>query len=294
MARPGLSQHTKFLRLVRLLKCPRSHARGYLELLWESAYACASPRIGDDTDVELAADWPGSPGVLAAALAAAGGENRAGFIEQVDGEWHVHDLLENAPEYVTIRCNREDERRKLKVCEHCGGEFRSPEARAKFCTSACRVAAFKSRKRAQDSEPDEGNALVTEGNGGKRRVTEGSVSVTEGNGPPPPFLNGGGGGKSEQDDVAWLLIAAELSGVGMADCHVRPIDGRVTPDEVHKIIAYWSERRDRMDAKDLLGVLHNRIRNYVHGSNPKRGWPCAKKKPLGDHRLPGDNGAKPL
>src|SRR4051812_26885101 len=62
MARPTLRQHPKFRRLCHLLAVPVPHALGYLECMWSVGYQCGDPVLGDATDVELAAEWPGEPG----------------------------------------------------------------------------------------------------------------------------------------------------------------------------------------------------------------------------------------
>lgn len=114
MGRPGLDKNVKFRRLVRMLDEPRPHIRGYLELLWEVAYECGDPVIGDPEAVEAAAEYPGEAGKLFAALRDCGGEGRAGFVEAVPGEsgiYQVHDLIDHAPEYVKKRRAREEERK---------------------------------------------------------------------------------------------------------------------------------------------------------------------------------------
>jgi hypothetical protein len=108
--RPTLLEHRKFKRLVSILKCPRSHAVGYLEMIWQAAYESGDEFIGDAVDVELAAEWEGESGELVKALLECGGL-RAGFIEPVDGGYGVHDLYDHAPDYVQKRRKREDERR---------------------------------------------------------------------------------------------------------------------------------------------------------------------------------------
>lgn len=146
MARPGLDRHVKFRRLVRMLEEPRPHVRGYLELLWEVAYENGDPVIGDAEAVEAAAEYPGEPGKLFRALLACGGDGRVGFIEEADdepGQFQVHDLHDHAPGYVANRAARETERRKPKVCEHCGTDYRSPDYRSKYCSELCRKAHWR-------------------------------------------------------------------------------------------------------------------------------------------------------
>lgn len=110
MARPGFSSHPKFRRLVHLLRCPVPHARGYLECLWEVAYEDGNPIIGDSTDVELAAQWPGEPGQLTQTLL----DCRL-IDSQSGGKYAIHDLLEHAPDYVRKRAARAQERAQRKA-----------------------------------------------------------------------------------------------------------------------------------------------------------------------------------
>jgi hypothetical protein len=69
------------------------------------AYECGDPLIGDKTDVELAAEWPGEPGKLCQALL------DCRFLDENDGGFSVHDLYDHAPEYVQRRMEREEKRR---------------------------------------------------------------------------------------------------------------------------------------------------------------------------------------
>lgn len=114
MARPGLTQHRKFLRLARLLgNAPL--ALGCLELMWEKCYLNGEAYLGDALDVEAAAQWPGVAGTLSQALRDAGGEGNPGFIEEVPGRpghFQCHDLFDHAPRYVASRLKRELERQE--------------------------------------------------------------------------------------------------------------------------------------------------------------------------------------
>src|SRR5574340_253664 len=106
MARMGLTLDRKFRRLARLLDDTYAGfgeviARGTLELLWDAAYEACDDYVGDETDVEAAAHWRGKAGVLCAALLNAGGDDKAGFIEEggsphwpegKPGTYRVHDL----------------------------------------------------------------------------------------------------------------------------------------------------------------------------------------------------------
>jgi hypothetical protein len=121
MARIGLTLDRKFRRLSRALDDVQVGfgevlARGALELLWDAAYEAADDFIGDVVDVEAAARWRGNEGVLLAALRDAGGEGRAGFIDEGGTEWwpdgkpgtyRVHDLWDHAPDFVKGRAERE-------------------------------------------------------------------------------------------------------------------------------------------------------------------------------------------
>jgi hypothetical protein len=95
---------------MRLLVETRAHIRGHLELLWEVAYECGDPVIGDSTDIELAADWQGEPGKFCEAILTCGGRGHAGFIEELPdepGHYQIHDLYDHAPDYVRKRMDRE-------------------------------------------------------------------------------------------------------------------------------------------------------------------------------------------
>jgi hypothetical protein len=112
MARPGLTTHRKFRRLVRALGSP-ALARGYLELLWDSCYEAGVDYVGTAADIEQAVGWAGEPGLLARALVDAGAPEGDGFIEPapgVDGGYRVHDLWHHAPDYVAKRRKRELDR----------------------------------------------------------------------------------------------------------------------------------------------------------------------------------------
>jgi len=114
MARPGFTGHRKYARLTRLLGSAPL-ALGCLELMWEKCCINGDDYLGDVVDVEAAAQWPGEPGALCRALLDAGGEDRAGFIEEVEGHpehYRCHDFYDHAPRYVARRMEREAERRE--------------------------------------------------------------------------------------------------------------------------------------------------------------------------------------
>ena len=56
MARPNLAMNVKFKRALQMLRVPRPHLRGYLEEMWDTAYADGNPLLGDAAAVE--ATWP--------------------------------------------------------------------------------------------------------------------------------------------------------------------------------------------------------------------------------------------
>ena len=91
MARPGFRNHPKFRRLVHTLSEPVPHVVGYLELIWQVGYECGDSRIGDATDVELAAEYPGEPGKLCKALV------DCRLIDEIEGVHYIHDLFDHAP-----------------------------------------------------------------------------------------------------------------------------------------------------------------------------------------------------
>ena len=141
MGRPELRIHPKFARLVLALGEPEPHVRGYLEYLWEVAYACGNPVIGDEVSVVLACKYPmqnmqsmqnNADAVLHVvnALMGCGGEGKSGFIEKcTDGKYQVHDLYDHAPEYVQRRMERESERQVKGLTI---SEVRSKAARARW------------------------------------------------------------------------------------------------------------------------------------------------------------------
>ncbi len=162
MARPGLTAHPKFRRLAHALQLPTPYALGLLECLWSVAYESGRAEIGDETDIELAAQWPGEPGVLCRALLIAGGEGRAGFIESTADDpcrFEVHDLMHHAPDYVRKRREREDARHVARRCATCATEYRSTRSDSQYCSAACRMRAHRNRNEGQPS--GSGDASVT-------------------------------------------------------------------------------------------------------------------------------------
>lgn len=189
MGRPGLSLDRKFKRLARSLDDVQAGfgemlARGALELLWDSAYEACDDYLGDVDDVEAQAHWRGKRGTLLAALAGAGGEGRAGFVDEGGSEWwpdgkpgayRVHDLWDHAPEYAAKRAAREAEREAAGVS-----------------LSAIRSAAGKKGRAAQlgqtgqNQTSGEQAAGECPANGGQTDATcQGGTGKTRANGVPP-------------------------------------------------------------------------------------------------------------
>jgi len=82
--------------------------------LCDSCYENGDDYLGDSRDLEAAARWAGDPGALTVALAGAGGDLSAGFIEELpshQGHYRVHDFWHHAPDYVRKRRNREAAKR---------------------------------------------------------------------------------------------------------------------------------------------------------------------------------------
>jgi hypothetical protein len=112
MARPGLTKHRKFLRLSAALGSAIL-ARGHLETLWDTCYENGDDFLGGADDVELLAQWAGSPGVLTSSLLTCGCDG-PGFIEEIPdrpGRYRIHDLFDHAPDYVRKRWHRECQRK---------------------------------------------------------------------------------------------------------------------------------------------------------------------------------------
>ena len=106
MARPGLTKHRKFGRLVRLLGS-KYVAMGVLECLWEPCYESGDDHVGTAEDIAFSVGWPKNH-----AAKLAGALHESGFVDSVgDGEYKAHDLFDHAPEYVKRRHRREAERK---------------------------------------------------------------------------------------------------------------------------------------------------------------------------------------
>lgn len=123
MAKPSLWSSPKFRRLCAMLKMPVPHVIGHLECLWWGAGQSGNPVIGNESDVELAAEWVGEKGILFAALRDCGVHGGVGFIEpyeDIEGAWQIHDFEEHAPMYVKERFKKREQRRakKSRDCPH--------------------------------------------------------------------------------------------------------------------------------------------------------------------------------
>lgn len=128
MARPGLTSHRKFHRLVRMLSehvapvHPRVVARGILEMVWEPSYESGEDYLGTADDIEALVGWTGAKGALAKALADCGKPEGFGFLEPIQASgadqetrYKIHDLWHHAPDYVQKRRSRELERREKQA-----------------------------------------------------------------------------------------------------------------------------------------------------------------------------------
>jgi hypothetical protein len=105
VARSELRQNLKFRKLQKLLSIPVPFVVGLLECLWQCGYESGSDFLGSDEDVEMAAEWPYDAGKFVKALAS------TRFIDKRGENWHIHDLYENAPDYVKKKMNRKSELR---------------------------------------------------------------------------------------------------------------------------------------------------------------------------------------
>ena len=117
MPRPTLFDHPKFLRLAHDLGISRPATLGHLEFVWRIGYASGNPTIGDEVDVEIAAEWDGEPGKFAAAC------ERIGFLDRNgSGKLSIHDLDENSPKYVKDRRYQELKRKEKGRASACIGD----------------------------------------------------------------------------------------------------------------------------------------------------------------------------
>jgi hypothetical protein len=101
-----------------MLGLPRPHVLGHLELMWAVGYASGEPVLGDELDVELAAEWTGERGDLVRALS----DPAVRLLDRCDdGRYAIHDLHDHAPRYVKDRWHKEQQRKDLQRQQTCGG-----------------------------------------------------------------------------------------------------------------------------------------------------------------------------
>jgi hypothetical protein len=89
---------------------PAVYVEAHLESMWKPAYESGDDVIGDETDVELAAEWEDAgrqPGEWFKAVLACRWIDDLG-----NGKYAIHDLYDHAPAYVQRRMEREAERLK--------------------------------------------------------------------------------------------------------------------------------------------------------------------------------------
>jgi len=109
LPRPTLFDHPKFHRLVHILALPEPYVLGHLEYLWRVGYASGNPFIGDSLDVEIAAKWKGERGVLTRALL------EVRLLDEIsENQFRIHDLHDNAPDYVRSRARQEAQRKRQR------------------------------------------------------------------------------------------------------------------------------------------------------------------------------------
>lgn len=196
MAVPGIRNHRKFKRLRFILKdLPDVYIEAHLNAMWNPCYQSGNPMLGEQIDVELAAEWSDSKRETGEWFKAV---LKAGFIDPVEQDgtrrdagdadarpcvhYAVHDLFDWAPDYVLERAKKANHRRTERRCEQCGDPYSSSEPHAKYCSTACRKRAF--RDKAKKSDDDCGTQRDAAGRSG----TEATVAGTQRDGLPSPPL----------------------------------------------------------------------------------------------------------
>jgi hypothetical protein len=111
VARQTLFTHPKFQRLVYTLGLSRATVLGHLELMWNVGYASGEAVLGDEIDVELAAEWTGERGTWTRALC------DVKLLDLIDGRYAIHDLHDHAPRYVKDRWTKEQQRKSLRAAD---------------------------------------------------------------------------------------------------------------------------------------------------------------------------------
>jgi hypothetical protein len=209
-----LLDHRKFLRLVRLLGEPTPHVLGYLMLMWRRGYQTGSPVVGDDLDVEAAAEFTGESGRFAKAAKA------AGFVDQgPDGLYRIHDLWDHAPEYARKRMARAGNL-PAGMDSYCGIKPGGRRAAAKTAkqtprggengeTDAARHTEIRDQRsevRGQRSEREEEEKSCSE-------PPKPAASEPAATPPPPPVLTIPAVGEGDQE---WPLTQAKIDEWGEA------------------------------------------------------------------------------
>jgi hypothetical protein len=109
MAKSSLFDSIKFRWLVRTLKMPVPHVAGYLECMWQTAYASCSEHFPSDEALEIAAHWDGEPGVFAKAVT----NETYNLVDRcANGRLKIHNFWQHAPQYVKQRKKYNDEQKK--------------------------------------------------------------------------------------------------------------------------------------------------------------------------------------
>jgi len=113
LARVTLERNVKFKALIKALEIPKPYVRGLLETMWDVAAECGNPVLGTEEDVELAAEWPGEPGLFFKAV-------MSRWVDQLpDGRWQIHDYFDHAPDYVLDRRRKELSRKNKGLHQIC-------------------------------------------------------------------------------------------------------------------------------------------------------------------------------
>ena len=229
MARPGLGLNRKFRRLTRALKS-EALARGSLELLWDVAYENGDEYLGTSADVESAARWDGEPSALVKALLESGGDGNAGFIEEIPDRpehYQVHDLFQNAPEYVQKRMLRELRRNQRGVTI---SDLRREAGRK---GRAVLPGQGSSKRRANGGQlPAHGGQLVANGDT-PAPALKNNTSELKNSSDPSTFAKGSSKPSHEAEKLAQLLKAEILRN--------KP-DYRITQSQLRQ----WATTADRM------------------------------------------------
>lgn len=289
MARPSLDKNVKFKKLVRRLRMPKPHVRGYLETMWDVGCECGDPLLGAPDDVEAAAEWEGEPRVFFDAL------RDGGWIDETDQGWEIHDFFVNAPEYVVGRRAREAERNRRKICRACSSEYHSADRRSLYCSDACKHFAYRQRKSENSEEIeterdrtlqiDTNETVVETDRDGPRRHSQHptpNTQATKQNFPPPSQPPSGkfspASRDGETDGATPPVLVFPTNGNGPSEWALT--EGR---------LAEWSAAYPDMDVlaecrKALAWIKVNRPKTHrgtprflVNWLNKANNWGASKK-----------------